>query len=50
MRHSSLDLVIDVYTDPELLDVVGAVEALPGLPLGGRPDRDGEQRACTQGA
>jgi len=50
MRHSSLDLTMNVYTDPELLDVAGAVEALPGLPLGDRPDRRGDRRACTQGA
>ena len=31
MRHSSLDLTMNVYTDPELLDVAGAVEALPRL-------------------
>jgi len=33
MRHSSLDLTMNVYTDPELLDVAGAVEALPELSL-----------------
>ena len=31
MRHSSLDLTMNVYTDPELLDVAGAMEALPDL-------------------
>jgi site-specific recombinase XerD len=29
MRHSSLELTMNVYTDPALLDVAGAVEALP---------------------
>jgi len=29
MRHSSLDLTMNVYTDPRLLDVGGAVDALP---------------------
>lgn len=33
MRHSSLDLTMNVYTDPELLDVAGTMEALPDLPL-----------------
>ena len=33
MRHSTLDLTMNVYTDPRLLDVQGAVEALPSLPL-----------------
>ena len=34
MRHSKIDLTMNVYTDPRLLDVAGAVEALPALPLG----------------
>jgi hypothetical protein len=31
MRHCSLDLTMNVYTDPSLLDVAGALEALPDL-------------------
>jgi integrase len=31
MRHSSLDLTMNIYTDPTLLDVAGAVNALPEL-------------------
>ena len=34
MRHSSLHLTMNVYTDPTLLDVSGALDALPTLPLG----------------
>ena len=35
MRHSSLDLTMNVYTDPTLLDVAGAMEVLPELsPMG----------------
>jgi len=34
MRHSSLDLTLNVYTDPSLLDVAGAIKALPSLSLG----------------
>ena len=34
MRHSSIDLTMNTYTDPKLLDVQGAVEALPNLDLG----------------
>ncbi len=34
MRHSTIDLTMNVYTDPKLLDVAGAMEALPALPLG----------------
>ena len=33
MRHSSIDLAMNVYTDPQLLDVAGALDALPELPL-----------------
>jgi len=33
MRHSSLDLTMNIYTDPSLLDVAGAMEALPQLAL-----------------
>jgi len=41
MRHSSLDLTMNVYTDPKLLDVAGALERLPELPLGAMA-RDGQ--------
>jgi hypothetical protein len=33
MRHSSIDLTMNVYTDPRLLDVHGALESLPELRL-----------------
>jgi integrase len=33
MRHSSIDLTMNVYTDPKLLDVAGALERLPDLSL-----------------
>ena len=33
MRHSSLGLTVNVYTNPMLLDVAGAMEELPGLSL-----------------
>ena len=40
MRHSTIDLTMNTYTDPKLLDVHGALDALPALPLGGTsPDR-----------
>ena len=35
MRHSSIDLTMNVYTDPKLLDVAGALQSLPSLPLSG---------------
>lgn len=31
MRHSSLDLSMNIYTDPVLLDVGAAVDALPAF-------------------
>jgi hypothetical protein len=31
MRHSDPSLTANVYTDPKLLDVAGALEALPRL-------------------
>jgi hypothetical protein len=33
MRHSKIDLTMTVYTDPALLDVRGALDALPDLAL-----------------
>jgi integrase len=39
MRHSKIDLTMNVYTDPKLLDVRGALDALPALPLGGERER-----------
>jgi integrase len=33
MRHSKIDLTMSVYTDPKLLDVAGALDTLPALPL-----------------
>ena len=35
MRRSSLDLTMNVYTDPQLLDVAGALERLPELAVHG---------------
>lgn len=29
MRHSSIHLTMNIYTDPTLLDVAGAINALP---------------------
>jgi integrase len=35
LRHSSLELTMQHYTDPRLLDVVGALDSLPALPSAG---------------
>ena len=37
MRHSSIDLTMNVYTDPRLLDVQGAVESLPEFSVTNEP-------------
>lgn len=34
MRHSSIDLTMNVYTDTKLLDVHGVLESLPTLDFG----------------
>ena len=39
MRHSKIDLTMNTYTDRRLLDVAGAVELLPDLPLDGPTHR-----------
>ena len=39
MRHSKPDLTANVYTDPKLLDVAGALNSLPSLPLVAPRDR-----------
>jgi len=31
MRHSHIELTMNYYTDPTLLDVAGAVNALPAF-------------------
>lgn len=36
MRHSTIDLTMNTYTDPKLLDVQGALNSLPSLDLNPR--------------
>ena len=47
MRHSSIDLTMNVYTDPRLLDVHGALDALPTLSLGEQPNCQPAQVRAT---
>ena len=47
MRHSTIDLTMNVYTDPRLLDVVGAMDALPSLPLGAGPQTEAAALSAT---
>ena len=44
MRHASMDLTMGAYTDLQLLDVAGAMETLPDLPLDGTGE-SGQARA-----
>ena len=37
MRHSDIGLTMNAYTDPRLLDISGAIDRLPDLPLDGSP-------------
>ena len=46
MRHSSLDLTMNVYTDPKLLDIQGALESLPSLD--GMPPQSSTERIVLQ--
>ncbi len=49
-RHADPSLTANVNTDPKLLDVFGALDALPSLPLDGGPNADREQaRASATG-
>ena len=50
MRHSKPDLTANVYTDPKLLDVAGALNALPALPLDPKPAREQAKATGTDGA
>ena len=47
MRHSSIDLTMNVYTDPKLLDVHGALDSLPSLPLSSNPNKPPETVRAT---
>lgn len=43
MRHSDPKLTANIYTDPRLLDVAGALDSLPSLHLGADPNADQER-------
>ena len=46
MRHSSIDLTMNVYTDPRLLDVQGAVESLPSMSVTADPNENRQRIAA----
>jgi hypothetical protein len=49
MRHSKINLTMTVYTDPRLLDVAGALDALPSLPLAGGSEGEAVRATGTDG-
>ncbi len=46
IRHSSIDLTMNVYTDPRLLDVQGAVESLPEFSVTNEPAENRQRIAA----
>ena len=50
MRHGSIDLTMDTYTDPRLLDVAGALDVLPDLPLEEGPPQERQRATGTDDA
>ena len=42
MRHSDVNLTMQRYVDPKVLDVCGALDSLPALPLAGQGGQAGE--------
>ena len=46
MRHSSIDMTMNVYTDPRLLDVQGAVESLPQISVTSEPNENRQRIAA----
>ena len=47
MRHSTIDLTMNTYTDPRLLDVHGALDALPALPIDGSNTSEAKRATGT---
>ena len=47
MRHSKIDLTMNVYTDPKLLDVHGALDSLPSLNLNTSPSNERQSMRAT---
>ncbi len=47
MRHSNINLTMNVYTDPKLLDVYGALDSLPSLDLNASPSTERNSMRAT---
>ena len=48
LRHSKPELTANIYTDPKLLDVAGAIDALPELALMSEAVPNGESAASVR--
>ena len=48
LRHSKPELTANIYTDPKLLDVAGAIDALPELALMSEAALHGESAASVR--
>ena len=49
MRHSTIELTMKTYTDPQLLDVHGAMDVLPDLPLNSSAETERQRATGTVG-
>jgi integrase len=49
LRHGSIELTMQTYTDPKLLDVVGALDVLPSMPLDDSPHSQRQKASGTDG-
>ena len=49
LRHSTVELTMQTYTDPKLLDVAGALNVLPYLPLDSEPNAERQRATGTMG-
>jgi hypothetical protein len=47
LQQRSINLMMNVYTEPTVLDIGGALDALPSLPLGAKPSE--RQRNVPRG-
>ena len=47
MRHSNINLTMNVYTDPKLLDIQGALDSLPSLNLNPSPSTERQMVRAT---
>ena len=47
MRHSTIDMTMNVYTDPKLLDIQGALDSLPSLDLNTSPTIERQSMRAT---